>query len=250
MRFYLQYIKDTMGNNYLGVDIPKEITYQFLEQLKMYLGDEEFEDYRKRQQERDRGHNHITVVNVMECNSLIKERGMDWFANQANNLFSIELDDVNFLGVGRAERNENKAYFIVVKSNTLSNIREGLGLSTYDFHVTIGFKWKDVFGVRKNEVIQFKEPFLDKLKSEYIKNRESFDFVKNIVNYFGDEDDEIECIKIDDSRANFRIEDTNKYFTVSYLNPQGFYITSMWEDDKKIPNLSSHLILKKLLKNE
>lgn len=250
MRFYLQYIKDTMGNNYLGVDIPKQVTHQFLEQLKMYLGEEEFEDYTKRQQERDRGHNHITVVNVMECNSLIKERGMDWFANQANNLFSIELDDVSFLGVGRAERNENKAYFIVVNSKTLSNIRESLGLSGYDFHVTIGFKWKDVFGVRKNEIIEFKEPFLDKLKSEYIKNRESFDFVKDIVNYFGDEDDEIECIKIDDTWANFRIEDTNKYFTVSYLNPQGFYITSMWEDDEKIPNLSSHLILKKLIKNQ
>ena len=82
-----------------------------------------------------------------------------------------------------------------------------------------------------------------------MKNRETFDFVKEIENYFGDEDDDIECIDINSSKAKFRIEGTNKYFLVSYLNPQGFYITSIWEDDEDIPNMSSHLIVKKLLKN-
>jgi len=247
MRLYLQYIKDTLGNNYLGIDIPKETTNPFLSELENYLGESEFEDYHKRQQERDRGHNHITVVNVMECNKIIEERGMDWFAKQADNLFHIEIDDIKFLGVGKAERNENSAYFIVVESNTLKQIRESLSLGEQDFHVTIGFKWKDVFGVRKNQVMKFKEPFLSKLKTEYLNNRETFDFVKDIENYFGDEDDDIECIDIKDTNAKFRIEGTNKYFLVAYLNPQGFYITSIWEDDDDIPNMSSHLIVKKLV---
>ncbi|NBO23477.1 hypothetical protein EBU94_09100 [bacterium] len=247
MRFYLQYLKDTLGNNYLGIDIPKESTFVYLEQLKDYLGETEFEEYQRRQQERDRGHNHITVVNVMECNKIISEKGMDWFAQQADNLFKTGIDDVRFLGVGVAERNENTDYFIVVNSQSLNDIREGFGLPNHDFHVTIGFKWKDVFGVRKNEVMDFKDPFLEKIAREYLKSRETFEFVKNIENYFGEEDDEIECVSIRETSVSFRIEDTNKYFTVSYLNPQGFYITSIWEDDDDKPCMSSHLIVKKLL---
>lgn len=249
MKFLLKYIKDTIGNNYLGVDIPKDVTYPFLEKLKEYLGEDEFDVYHRGQQERDRGHNHITVVNVMECNTLIRERGMDWFTSQVNNLFSIELNDIKFMGIGKATRNENTSYFIVVNSNILNEVRKSLGLAEHDFHVTIGFKWKDVFGVRKNEVMKFEEPFLNKLRTEYVNNRETFDFIKEIENYFGEEDDDIECISINSSRAKFRIEGTNKYFSVSYLNPQGLYITSIWEDDEEIPNMSSHLIVKRLLNN-
>ena len=108
-------------------------------------------------------------VNVEDYNIVAK-----WLINldvlqETLRIYETEdaLIDLQFLGIGTAEKSGNRAYFIVVRSEKLQEVRKRYGLPEQDFHVTLGFKWKDVFGVRKNEVLKEKEPFLKLLNHLY-----------------------------------------------------------------------------------
>jgi hypothetical protein len=72
MIYRVEYLKDVVGNNYLGVNIYVDFIQQYLEKLKAIIGDE-YAIYIKNQQNRDSGHYHITVINVMEYNKLSNE---------------------------------------------------------------------------------------------------------------------------------------------------------------------------------
>ena len=239
----LEYLKDTVGNNYIGVNIYTDFIQPYLERLKNIIGDD-YEIYIKNQQNRDHGHYHITVINVMDYNKLSKDLGMDKLINSLEPVFDFDFDDLQFLGIGKAEKGGNTAYFIVVRSEKLQEVRKKYGLPEQDFHITIGFKWKDVFGVSKNEVLKEKEPFLKLLGSLYYKNNETFDFVKEIENYEFDEDLEIEPINIAETNATFRVN-KNDYFSISLIDNK-LRIVAMWQDKDNRPILSNTLISKKL----
>ncbi len=233
MNAKLEYLKDVAGNNYVGINIYTDIVYPYLNQLKEIL-DEEYDIYTTAQRNRDHGHYHITVINVMEYNKLSKEQGIDKFINSLESVFDFEVDDVKLMGIGKAERNENKAYFIVVNSEKLQEVRKKYGLQPIDFHITLGFHFKDVFGVRKNEVLKLNDPFLKLLKKEYYKHNETFEFVKEMKNFDGDEN----------QNAQFRIG-KNKYFTVSLIGGE-LIISAKWEDNEEKPILSNTLIYRKM----
>jgi hypothetical protein len=152
MIYYVSYLKDRLGNNYLGIDIPVDMVEPYLNELKNHLSDE-YNTYVQNHQNRDSGHYHITVINVMEYNKLAKEWGVDKFINSLEPIFHFEIDDLEMLGVGKATKDTNTAYFIVCKSDKLDAIRTRYELPKHDFHVTLGFDAKDVFGVPKNKVI-------------------------------------------------------------------------------------------------
>jgi hypothetical protein len=152
MIYYVSYLKDRLGNNYLGIDIPVDMVEPYLNELKNHLSDE-YNTYVQNHQNRDSGHYHITVINVMEYNKLAKEWGVDKFINSLEPIFHFEIDDLEMLGVGKATKETNTAYFIVCESDKLDAIRTRFDLPKQDFHVTIGFNVKDVFGVRKNELL-------------------------------------------------------------------------------------------------
>ncbi len=240
----VEYLKDILGSNYIGINVPIQIVSPFLDRLKNVLGDE-YDVYVKNQQNRDNGHYHITVINVMDYNRLSKEMGIDKFINSLESVFDFDFDDVQFLGLGKAQKQDNKSYFIVVRSEKLQEVRRKYGLSEQDFHVTLGFKWKDVFGVRKNEIIKESEPFLKLLKKSYYKNHETFDFVKEIENFEGDSEQEIEPIEIRETTATFR-NGKNDYITVSLIDNE-FRITNKYQDFSNKPILSHTLISKKFL---
>lgn len=153
MIYYLTYIKDTINNNYLGLKIPEAIVEPFLDRLKDEIDEDEFEIYTQNQKNRDREEYHITVINVMEFNKLSKDMGMTKFVESLEIIFKYEIDDLEMLGVGSASKNNNTTYFIVCRSEKLDAVRNRFGLSKQDFHITIGFNLKDVFGVPKNEVL-------------------------------------------------------------------------------------------------
>jgi hypothetical protein len=182
MKYYLSTIKDVLGNNYIGIIIPKYEIQPYLSDLEEELGDE-FDTYFNNQQKRDDNSYHLTVINVMEYNTLIKNMGIDNFANYTDKIFDVELLDLKFLGIGKAVKNENTSYFIVAESNLLEQMLKDLNLPTKDFHITIGFKYKDVFGVTKNTstIIKKKSKFLNIIKKLY--NRfENCDFLSSINN--------------------------------------------------------------------
>ena len=153
MTYKLTYLKDVVGNNYVGINIPNEVVEPHLEKLKEILGEEDFEIFTNNQKTRDQGHYHITVINVMDCNRLSKEMGIANFVKSVELAFEYPVEDLEMLGVGEASKNGNTAYFIVCSSDSLDAVRTRFNLSKQDFHITLGFNAKDVFGVPKNLVI-------------------------------------------------------------------------------------------------
>ena len=153
MNYYLTYLKDTIGNNYVGLNIPTSIVEPHLEKLKEILGEEDFEVFTQNQKTRDHGHYHITVINVMDYNRLSKEMGVSNFIESLELILKYEIEDLEMLGIGMASKNNNTAYFIVCQSDSLDAIRTRFNLPKQDFHITLGFNVKDVFGVPKNVVI-------------------------------------------------------------------------------------------------
>jgi hypothetical protein len=239
----IEYLKDTLGNNYLGLAINPIEVEPYLEKLKAILG-EQYEIYTGNQKNRDLGKYHITVINVMDYNSLINRLGIDTFVNSLEVVFDFEIDDVKMIGIGKAEKAGNTAYFVVIRSEKLDAIRNKYELPEQDFHITIGFKYKDVFGVRKNEVIKDTDGFLDILSHIYFKNHESFDFIKELDNFEGDTELEIEPIKIEKTNATFR-NGVGNYFTIALVE-NSLRVVAQWGDDSNKPILARTLVARKL----
>ena len=179
----------------------------------------------------------------MEYNKLCKDIGIDKFINSLEHLFDLEFA-INLIGLGTAEKNGNRAYFVVVKSEELQEVRKKYGLPEQDFHITLAMKWKDVFGVRKNQVLPDIDPFLKTLSNEFYQGNESFDFIKDLQNFDGDQDDRVDPVKIEDTYATFRVGD-NRYYTVSLIGGN-LMVSAKWEDNQDIPIMSNTLIYRKL----
>jgi hypothetical protein len=242
MTHYLQILKDSLGNNYMGIPFDREKLTPFLDQLKEILG-ESFEEYTNLQQARDNGHYHLTFMSVMEFNKVSKEIGFDKFTKQIQHLQRVPFDDIKLKGIGMVEKSGNKSYFIVCDSNLLDQARSDFDLEPKDFHITLGFKWKDIHGVRKNELYKKNDDFLSKLKYQYQKNGESFDFIKGFSNFDLDFFKLIEPIQINETNAIFRCGDYD-YIQVSIVD-DSLTITGKWQETNKLPILSNTLIERK-----
>jgi len=242
MNYYIKILKDSIDKNYVGIEFSPEIITPFLDQLEDILGDK-YEEYIKLQQQRDRGKYHLTLLPTMEFNQISARMGYDKFLNYLEGIFKVEISDLKLLGLGKAENAGNEAYYIVVKSEMLDMIRENLELTEKDFHITLGFKWKDVHGVRKNEIMKPSNGFLKKLKSSYLNEGETFEFVKGIKNFDLDFLKLIEPISINDSTAVFRCGD-NDYIQLSLID-DNLSISGKWQDTNKLPILSNNLVTKK-----
>jgi hypothetical protein len=87
----------------------------------------------------------------MDYGRLTKAMGMDKFVEAIQHVLEYEIDDLQMLGVGKAESKGNTSYFIVCESDKLDAVRTRFELTKQDFHITIGFDKKDVFGVVKDK---------------------------------------------------------------------------------------------------
>ena len=153
MNRYITHTKDALGNNYLAIKIDSLELHPFMDHLRSLLGKEDFDLYTGNQEARDRGEHHITVINAMDYGRLTKSMGMDKFVEALQPVLEYEIDDLQMLGLGKAEAKGNTAYFVVCDSDKLDAVRTRFELPKQDFHVTLGFDKKDVFGVPKNQVI-------------------------------------------------------------------------------------------------
>lgn len=235
MIYYITHVKDTIGNNYLGINIPESVVQPFLNELKDLIGESDYEEFTNYQKNRDHGSYHITVINVIDYNRLSKESGISNFVNSLDSVFKYEVDDIRMMGLGTAERNGNRAYFIVCESDKLAAVRTRYNLPEHDFHITLGFRHKDVFGIPKNEVIKKKDKFLKLLQIEFYKN-ENWNFVRKIENF--DLDTKLELIPISISDTNIKIMCGNEYIHISYLEDgEKFWIMSRYNVEEKLPRL-------------
>jgi hypothetical protein len=151
MTHFLTHTTDVQGNKYLVIKFDKnsdDMLVGFLDELKSHLGDD-FDTFVSNQQARDlrdgQSHtHHITVVNVMDFGKVSDKLGQ--FMGQP-------IDDLKMLGIGTAkdDKRGNQTFFVVCQSDTLDNIRKDVGLKPHDFHITLGFHSKDVFGKSKSK---------------------------------------------------------------------------------------------------
>lgn len=202
----LTYIQDVIGNNYIGLDIPKWMVEPYINQMKEIIdNDKLFDEYIKNKEARDRGHYHITVINVMDFNQLTKKLGSK-FIESLEVPFDIEITDLELLGVGTAQKNENRAYYVVCKSDILNEVRSRYGLPPIDLHITIGFKWKDVFGVPKNKetIIKPETKFIKTIRSFWIGSGRNFNFLFKISN-LNLKEGRLKIINISDENIRFSI---------------------------------------------
>lgn len=244
MIYYITYIKDSLNQNYLGINIPNGVIDPFLKELKELIGESDYEEFTDYQKKRDHGSYHMTVINVMDYNRLSKEIGMDKFINSLEPIFKYELDDIRMMGLGTAERNGNRAYFVVCQSDKLEAIRNRYNLPKHDFHITLGFKYKDVFGVPKNQVLKKKDKFKQLLAQSFYKS-ENWNFVKKIENFSLDPNAEIIPISISETTAKFKVE--NYYIDIGYLDDgEKFWIMAKYSVNKDLPRLSQTEIAKLL----
>jgi hypothetical protein len=233
MTYYITYLKDSIGNNYLGIKFPNNVLSPFLNELKDYLGEQEFEKYTTEQKKRDSGSYHATVINVRDYNSLSKQLGMSSFINSLEEVFKFRIDDLRMMGVGSAERSGNRAYFVVLKSDKLQAVRNKYNLGQHDFHITLGFYAKDVFGVRKNKVLEKKSNLLETIKEKFL-NRENFEFVKKIKNYDENTDLEVIPIFLDDNSFKIKVGD---FIMDILLIDKELFIVSKYKDKENFKRL-------------
>ena len=238
----IEYIRDVVGNNYLGLDMKVSVIQPFLDDLKDIIGEDDYQTYTKLQQDRDHGKFHITLINVAEYGKLSNELGMDKFINSLEKILEYPIDDLKMLGVGTAVRNENRAYFIVCKSDKLQAVRNRYGLSEQDFHITIGFNYKDIFGVRKNEVIKKNGRFL-KLLSQEFYNNENWNFIKKIGNFDLDVKSDLIPVALDKSKMKFKCD--GYFIDITFLEDgEKFWVVTKYPINKDLPRLPETNIYK------
>jgi len=247
MEYFITHLKDSTGiNNYLGINMPPDIVEPYLNELKEHLGEIDFAEFTKNQQLRDRGHHHITVINVMDYNRLMKEIGIDEFVNSLDAILKYEIDDLKMFGVGTAEKVGNRSFFVVCQSDKLDAIRTRFDLPKQDFHITLGFKDKDVHGVRKNEVLKKGPKFLQLLKSNFYKYN-NWEFVKEIRNF--DLDKEADLVPIEITETSIKLRCGGHYIVVGYLDDgEKFWILTKYPVDEDLPRLPETEIAKILNK--
>jgi len=148
--FYFSYIKDSLGQNYFGIKVPNTVVEPYLRDMKIYLSNDELYDtmFTNKQNRDGDTHYHITILSVMELN-----KNYSVALKKIEYLLNKPVTNIALKGVGKATRESNTTFFIVAESTQLGAIRDELGLEAKDFHITIGFNKKDVFGVRKNSVL-------------------------------------------------------------------------------------------------
>lgn len=242
----ITHLKDIFENNYLGVKIEPGIVEPFLKELKEIIGEDDYKIYTDNQQKRDHGQYHLSVINVTDYNRLSKEMGIDNFINSLDLILKYEIDDLKMMCVGTATKNENRAYFIVCKSEKLDAVRKRYELSEIDFHITLGFKWKDVHGVAKNQVLEKGEKFIQLLKNEFYK-KENWEFIKKIGNFNLNPNDEIIPVEIENTKSLFK---SGKYYlSISILDDERFWIMAQYPIEKDLPRLSQTEISKIINKN-
>lgn len=132
-----------LKNSYLGIPIEEKDVKSYLKDLKDLVGEDDFFLLKGNRDLRDgEGHYHITVLSPMEF-SVLKKEGKSFKD------FNLE-GKPRFLGIGKAQKDSNVAYYIVVDFPEVDEYREKLNLPKKDLHITIGFMDKDVHGVKKD----------------------------------------------------------------------------------------------------
>lgn len=139
----VEIIQDIKGNDYLALKINDNIGHLFQSFLSQHVDS----DFINNQQQRDKHSFHITLVNVMQYQKLMKsgkELELKSIVHQSFELYNY--------GIGTAIDNKkgSQAWFAILENSYLDTFRSNLHLDKQHFHITLAFKNTDVFIVPKD----------------------------------------------------------------------------------------------------
>lgn len=137
--FYASRLTDNSGLVYIGYEIDKTLIVKYLKNMQAHLGNEKFHTFRANQIKRDHSSFHITLINPYEYPDI-----------ESIDISALPSVSFSFKGLGHGQKLKDSTYFIVASSNEAQTIRKGFGLKEKDFHITLGFDTKDVFGIDKS----------------------------------------------------------------------------------------------------
>jgi len=130
-------LQDNQGLKYVGGLVRAEDLIPYLAQMKKLIP-ADFDDYRHNQASRDHSQFHMTLINPYEYKAI-----------DQNKIKLGETLTITLKGLGHVAKDNKEAYFVVVQSSMAQSHRQHLELAAKDFHITLGFKPEDVFGVSK-----------------------------------------------------------------------------------------------------
>jgi hypothetical protein len=136
----LSILKDRLGNSYMGIKFDASEVYVIADVLKTHLG-ESYDLFANNRIARDGEKYHLTVLSVPEYQK-VREKAVVYLGHS----FDIELKAI---GKGENKSNGNITYFVIAESEPLNSLVAQFGVLR-DFHITLGFNTKDVFGVSKS----------------------------------------------------------------------------------------------------
>ena len=65
--------------------------------------------------------------------------------------YNYEINDIQLLNIGTISKHNNITFYIVVKSQELNDLLIKENMKNKHFHITLGFKTKDLFHMPKDE---------------------------------------------------------------------------------------------------
>lgn len=243
MQHKIKYLNDINNNRSIGITFPKSEIQTYLTEMYSELGGDKAKEYNNNLLLKNQDSYILTIITKAEIESMNAEVNIENLANAFENIFDTNVYDIVFNGVGKYTKDYKVVYYISIRSQTIDDIRNNLLLPKRNLFITIGFSHRDIYVVDKVKLLEPRNNFLEELKKEYIKDLNSFDFVKYLDKYPGSELDNIEIVKLNDNWAQFRYS-RNKYICVSYID--GLKITNIFEDSQKMRILSYTLVNKKL----
>ncbi len=130
-------LQDNQGLKYIGGLVQTKDLSPYLAQMKKLIA-ADFNHYRDNQSSRDHGAFHMTLINPYEYQEIDQSK-----------IAIGETVTITLNGLGRVAKDNKEAYFVVVQSIQAQGHRQQLALAAKDFHITLGFKPEDVFGISK-----------------------------------------------------------------------------------------------------
>jgi len=111
--------------------------------------------YRDNREKRDGYEYHITIIHnsqleLMKQRPEFKDMKEDQFISKVLQAFQQVEDNWTDLGLGTAKDKSNQAWYRIVQWDSANKVRESLGLSSTDLHITVGFSGSDVHNVKKD----------------------------------------------------------------------------------------------------
>lgn len=141
-------IFDTKGQPYIAALVPAHIAQIYQNSLKVIQ--DSAQPLIDNQIKRDSGAHHITILNAAEYNAVKKD------INKSAIVDSYVGQEFDFIfgTMGSIEKQEQKTFYALCESGYIQRLRENIGFTQKDLHMTIGFSPKDLFHKKKDDSTQ------------------------------------------------------------------------------------------------